>query len=235
MSRNTELCSICPAECNPVRLSPPGTRTLVSSHTPKAFSRAFLRLRFIISAVVSREWAQSWLARLGGSCLPAVLFVRRGQQSLWDCTQLPRNRIPALAEGGRKGHMLGTTEKQISQEGKTSPVGKHTKTSEHRGFVPCNGAALPDSCCLLTLQAFSALSLSLQTKSSGTKLFGLLLLDQGVRSGKSWNRPAAVSRSQNSQNRRQAASEARRAAPSTEPTAKTWPPEPASLPANALC
>lgn len=163
MSRNTELCSICPAECNPVRLSPPGTRTLVSSHTPKAFSRAFLRLRFIISAAVSREWAQSWLARLGGSCLPAVLFVRRGQQSLWDCTQLPRNRIPALAEGGRKGHMLGTTEKQISQEGKTSPVGKHTKTSEHRGFVPCNGAALPDSCCLLTLQAFSALSLSLQT------------------------------------------------------------------------
>lgn len=136
MSRNMELCGICPAECNPVRLSPPAARTLVSSHTPKAFSRAFLHLRFILSAVVSREWAQSWLARLEGSYLPAVLFVRRGQQSPWDCTQLPRNRIPVLAEGGLKGHMLGTTENRFHRREKQVQLVNTLKQASTGGLCP---------------------------------------------------------------------------------------------------
>lgn len=49
-----------------------------------------------------------------GGKLPVVQCVRCSQQSLWDGTQLLRNRIPALAAGKRKGHMLSTTEKQIS-------------------------------------------------------------------------------------------------------------------------
>lgn len=136
MSRNMELCSICPAECNPVRLSPPVTHALVSSHTPKAFSRAFLCLRFILSAVVSREWAQSWLARLEGSYLPAVLFVRRGQQSPWDCTQLPGNRIPVLAEGGLKGHMLSTTENRFHRREKQVQLVNTLKQVSTGGLCP---------------------------------------------------------------------------------------------------
>lgn len=60
--------------------------------------------------------------------------------------------------------------------------------------MPCNGAVLPESCCLLTLQAFSALNLSTQTKFAGTKLSGLLFLDGDIRK---LNHSAAASRSEN--------------------------------------
>jgi len=54
------------------------------------------------------------LAGKAGGKLPVVQSVRCSQQSLWDGTQLLRNRIPVLVAGRQKGHMLSTTEKQIS-------------------------------------------------------------------------------------------------------------------------
>lgn len=54
------------------------------------------------------------LAGKAGGKLPVVQSVGCSQQSLWDGTQLLRNRIPVLVAGRQKGHMLSTTEKQIS-------------------------------------------------------------------------------------------------------------------------